>query len=421
MAICTDNNTGSLTITLPDSTSLLSNITNSNGVGYYVIIKRNSDGYFATNYNSKFQSKIPTPSVGDVLVLTASSGDTFTFNSLSSGSYQIYVQYYDDLYLQNGDYSVGSFNDYAAISTANAAINLTTCNTYTYGCTDPNASNFNDSASVDDGSCLYQNGTSTSIGGCICPDGTYNVNCCPPNAIGGCTDPNALNFDRNANFEDGSCNYDVNSCISSCDGVSTVIPACIPNGIDELLSYNTECIAVSGGRYYTKHITGLSDSCSNMDTWKMIIINELMSRKGLPCLYNCTDENTPSISEAGIDCVQKWTDSGKREWDPADVTSYNINSVVTRDNIVYTATSNSGLNIDPKSKNSSNGWKKCNDLVIQNETKEYLPNFLKFAQQYCKDCDIPSYRRRDPEAVQISDNLSIGGSNIKINGATFIK
>ncbi|MEN9333759.1 MAG: hypothetical protein RLY35_939 [Bacteroidota bacterium] len=48
-----------------------------------------------------------------------------------------------------------------------------------YGCMDPNAANFNPSADISDGSCLY----------------------------GGCTDPTAINFNTNAGVLDSSCVY----------------------------------------------------------------------------------------------------------------------------------------------------------------------------------------------------------------------
>jgi len=76
-----------------------------------------------------------------------------------------------------------------------------------YGCTDPNALNYDPLATDDDGSCI------PIIYGCTDPsafnyypganvdDGT----CIP--VILGCTDPNADNYDPNANTDDGSCTY----------------------------------------------------------------------------------------------------------------------------------------------------------------------------------------------------------------------
>ena len=58
-----------------------------------------------------------------------------------------------------------------------------------YGCTDPNADNYDATANIDDGSCVYT----------LDPD--------PVVKIYGCTDPNALNYDATANVDDGSCQY----------------------------------------------------------------------------------------------------------------------------------------------------------------------------------------------------------------------
>ena len=90
-----------------------------------------------------------------------------------------------------------------------------------YGCMDPQALNFNSSATVDDGSCQY-----------------------PQEEIYGCTDPLALNFNQNANVDDQSCEYDeVNPGDDPGGGgggttgtTTTVIPVTAPAGpVEELL------------------------------------------------------------------------------------------------------------------------------------------------------------------------------------------
>ena len=54
-----------------------------------------------------------------------------------------------------------------------------------FGCTDPNATNYNPNATADDGTCVYP----------------------PPPPVRGCTDPKATNFNPNATVDDGSCTY----------------------------------------------------------------------------------------------------------------------------------------------------------------------------------------------------------------------
>ncbi len=80
-----------------------------------------------------------------------------------------------------------------------------------FGCTDPSATNYNPNASCDDGSCVFD-----------CPDpGTCNTDCtigdveswdadnceCVVTVVSifGCINPNAENYDPNANCDDGSC------------------------------------------------------------------------------------------------------------------------------------------------------------------------------------------------------------------------
>ena len=76
-----------------------------------------------------------------------------------------------------------------------------------FGCTDPAATNYNPSATVDDGSCTYD------ILGCTDPAATnYNPSATVDDGsctydILGCTDPAATNYDPAANVDDGSCTY----------------------------------------------------------------------------------------------------------------------------------------------------------------------------------------------------------------------
>jgi uncharacterized coiled-coil protein SlyX len=90
---------------------------------------------------------------------------------------------------------------------------------YVLGCTYPDATNFNPQADYDDGSCVYPEDP-TYVEGCVYPDATnYNPNaevddgsCIFPEDVYGCTDVNALNYNPDANVNDGTCEFEVLGC-----------------------------------------------------------------------------------------------------------------------------------------------------------------------------------------------------------------
>ncbi len=83
------------------------------------------------------------------------------------------------------------------------------------GCTDPQASNYNPDATIDDGSCVYD------VPGCTNPeacnfneDATVDDGSCEFVSCAGCTNQNACNFDPTATIDDGSCDF---SCLGCTD------------------------------------------------------------------------------------------------------------------------------------------------------------------------------------------------------------
>lgn len=115
-----------------------------------------------------------------------------------------------------------------------------------YGCTVPEAFNYNPLATIDDGSCvftsggcefegeLYDFGSTVEMGcnTCFCEAG-FNPNesglwACTEMACGGCTDPEATNYDEYADWDDESCEYDGLAC----------------SGFEALLTVNMESWAV---------------------------------------------------------------------------------------------------------------------------------------------------------------------------------
>ena len=75
-----------------------------------------------------------------------------------------------------------------------------------YGCTDPNADNYNADANTNDGSCEYWGCTDENY---IEYDANANVDdgSCSTLIVEGCTDPDAENYNPDANVDNNSCEY----------------------------------------------------------------------------------------------------------------------------------------------------------------------------------------------------------------------
>jgi hypothetical protein len=98
------------------------------------------------------------------------------------------------------------------------------------GCLDPEAFNYNPTATIDDGSCIYAGCTDASACN-FDATATFDDSSC---VFPGCTDSNACNYDSSAGCDDGSClggactnpdacNYDANA---TCDDGSCVLSGC---------------------------------------------------------------------------------------------------------------------------------------------------------------------------------------------------
>ena len=97
----------------------------------------------------------------------------------------------DAIQFGDADCGLGCTDPTACNYDESATLDNGTCNYDCNGCTDPEACNYNPDATEDDGSCL-------SLDECgVC--GGDNSTC------GGCTDPEACNYDAEAVVDDGSC------------------------------------------------------------------------------------------------------------------------------------------------------------------------------------------------------------------------
>ena len=104
------------------------------------------------------------------------------------------------------DPTANNYNDLATIDDGSCTFDV-------LGCTDPGANNYNDLATIDDGSCTFD------VFGCTDPTAnnyndlaTIDDGSCTFDVFG-CTDPGANNYNDLATIDDGSCTYDAVGCI----------------------------------------------------------------------------------------------------------------------------------------------------------------------------------------------------------------
>jgi len=156
-----------------------------------------------------------------------------------------------------------------------------------YGCTDPLALNYEPDANIDDGSCEYN--------------------------VFGCTDPAANNYNADATIDDGSCEYDIYGCTDSdainydsnatIDDGSCMFPGCTDPEAD---NYDPSANVDDGSCVY--YIYGCTDSAA-------INYNPDANVDDGNCIYNiygCTDSNAINYNPIAS------TDDGSCIYDPCD-------------------------------------------------------------------------------------------------------
>jgi hypothetical protein len=98
------------------------------------------------------------------------------------------------------------------------AFAIQSCDSYTFGCMDTLAFNFNENANEEDGTCLYYGCTDVTYlefdAGATDDDGS-----CLTLIVEGCIDEAALNFSADNNTDDGSCEYTI-VCEEGLSGIS---------------------------------------------------------------------------------------------------------------------------------------------------------------------------------------------------------
>ena len=160
----------------------------------------------------------------------------------------------------------------------NATCDNGNCQYDILGCTDPEANNYNVSANVDDGSCTYDiYGCTDSTANNFDPLATIDDDSCTYDVYG-CTDVDANNFDPLANIDDGSCQYDVFGCTdetaNNYNSLANIDDGSCTYDITELMYIDVECelFCDSTGAWYNAILffdnignTTITDFCINYD------------------------------------------------------------------------------------------------------------------------------------------------------------
>ena len=167
--------------------------------------------------------------------------DGYDFENIASGSYFVFViPTQTNLFLSEAAVALDCANDalYYLDDVNQAVVDLTDadppcqedcanplgCENEVYGCTDPENENYNELATIDDGSCTPATNCDTNPNDPACQDCTTEFServiggivrktdgvsdpCEPSSGTTGCTDPNACNYDPFADTNNQDCDY----------------------------------------------------------------------------------------------------------------------------------------------------------------------------------------------------------------------
>ena len=250
------------------------------------------------------------------------------------------------------------------------------------GCTDPNATNYDPNADCDDGSCIF----------------------C------GCMDPLALNYNPAATCDDGTCLYP-----------ALRVGDCVPASIEDTLERIEACLLKKGSEFLKDIKIGVNEDCFTLDKWKLTFVNYLLGRyrNGLDCLFNCADEETPDpptpcpddwvtggpatgVNDQGYAGSSITTGEGTTITDPnlffvAATTLYYGDMIKMPSGIIWKMVeigpfgcTNGCYNPETTLGANSGHWVICNSAYDLNitTTTNYIDNFINFVNIFCKDCDV---------------------------------
>jgi len=186
------------------------------------------------------------------------------------------------------------------------------CIEKTFGCMDPLAINYIDSVNTDDGSCYYLPGCTNSSYLEYYTQGftaDYNNGDCQTEAIWGCVDSTAFNYDAIANIDNGGCIPVILGCMESLafnfNALANTPDTCIPliYGCTDPTMFNFSTIANTDDGGCEPYVFGCTDSI-------MFNYNPLANSDNntcIPFISGCTDPSmlnyNPSANTEDFSCI----------------------------------------------------------------------------------------------------------------------
>jgi len=186
------------------------------------------------------------------------------------------------------------------------------CIEKTFGCMDPLAVNYIDTVNTDDGSCYYLPGCTNSSYLEYYTQGftaDYNNGDCQTEAIWGCTDSTAFNYDIVANIDNGGCIPVILGCMESLafnfDPLANTPDTCVPliYGCTDPTMFNFSVTANTDDGGCVPYVFGCTDST-------MFNYNPLANSDNsscIPFISGCTDPSmlnyNPEANTEDFSCI----------------------------------------------------------------------------------------------------------------------
>jgi len=358
---CTD-----LELTVDGITNPTGTCTTSNSDGKIKFLLTGAPGAYTIYY------KGPTPASNYVAL---DPNTNITDSILSVGIYDAYA-----VVVLSPDYS-------CTVQLSDAPAYLTV-NTSGCGCMDPEAVNYDPTATEDDGSCIRL----------------------------GCTNSLAVNYNPSATYDDGSCVY----------SATPDDPLCIPKQLDNEQKYQNfldgiaNCVVKEGTTLLLKTKSGIK--CDTVEQVKLSLITYLLNRIGLECMYNCN--YIFPHTDVAVSCKTRWEaggpSGGEIEWgDGVTLTQGDIFSYVNADGVteywdVTGGEYTTGVSIPVY---NPGNLELCEDLTLPSGTETYLNTFINFARKFCTVCLVePTTQSSQMQAIAntLNDIQLENGDNIEL-------